>query len=166
LNSLSLTGANLDDAELADLTSLESLELLSIDERFLTRQSHESLLALKWLKTLRLAQDNSLEESDQTVTIALDDGKTLRVRETDADVFRRALETLRQSNPGIVVKKEPWRDDTFVSEPPFPHEGDDLHSSWLPANSNLSPSSIMRSFLEFPPIAPPHARHESESEGE
>ena len=156
LKSLDLTEANLDDAEFADLARLELLEELAIDEKFLTWQGRESLRVLKRLKKLNLSSGVSSQGSDPTVTVVLDGGDWLRVSESDADAFRLGLETIRQLNPGIVVKKAGWRPDTFDVAAPFPHEYADLRSTWLPADSGLSSTSAIRSVLDsFSPAALP-----------
>ena len=54
------------------------------------------------------------------------------------------LETLRQSNPGIVIKNTPLGVFTFDISPPFKYEDPRLYSTWLPADSRLAPPSTMR----------------------
>ena len=165
LKSLDLTQVKPDDAELADLATLKLLEELSINETFLVRQDRESLRTLKRLKKLNFASDVSSEEPEPTVIIELDGGDWLRILESDADVFSRALETLRQANPGVVIKRSVGRHDPFNVMAPFPHEHSDLYSTWLPADTRLSLTSAIRSVLDsFPLAAPSSAQTEVEME--
>lgn len=150
LKSLDLTEAELDGAELADLAPLKSLEELSIAAWSLPQQSLESLRALKRLKVLTIRQDvwsggfSSVKGPDRTTSVALDEGERLEVPEGEGHVFLRALETLRQSNPGIVIKNSPLDVFTFDISPPFEYEDTRLYSTWLPADSRLAPPSTMR----------------------
>ena len=59
-------------------------------------------------------------------------------------MFFAALETLRQSNPGIVIKRTRLGVFTFDISPPFKYEDTRLYSTWLPADSSLAPPSTMR----------------------
>lgn len=155
LKSLDLTEAELDGAELADLAPLKSLEELSIAATALSQQSLESLRALKRLKVLTIRQDvssggfSSDKQPDRTTSVALDEGEQLEVPEGEAHVFRRALKTLRQSNPGIVIKNTPLGVFTFDISPPFKYENPRPHSTWLPADSSLDPPSKMRQFMRL-----------------
>lgn len=153
LKSLDLTEAELDGADLSDLASLKSLEELSIPATALSRQSAASLRAMKQLKSLSISQDFpiggffGIERSGPTTSLALDDGDRLELPKDKADAFRRALETLRQSNPGIVIKGTPRGVFTFDISPPFEYEEPVLYSTWLPHDPRLLPPSGMRQLL-------------------
>ncbi|HUY89553.1 MAG TPA: hypothetical protein VMV10_12535 [Pirellulales bacterium] len=154
LKSLDLTHVEFDGAELGDLAPLKSLEELSIAATSLSKQTLESLLALKRLKSLSIYQDFPFEESDRTASLALDEGDQLEVPEGEAEVFRRALQMLRQSNPGIVIKKTPLGVYTFDISPPFEYEDPVLYSTWLPGDSRLLPPSGMRQLMRRLGAAP------------
>ncbi|HVC99075.1 MAG TPA: hypothetical protein VND64_35750 [Pirellulales bacterium] len=135
LKALDLSSACLSpDASLADLASLESLELLAIDHDMISASGIESLVAIKRLKFLIIHQFFSHGESDRLVPLALDAGDELFVADTAVDALRRALEALRHSNPGIVIDKSwwvvdrrveikpPWEDDAKPDRDPLAHE--------------------------------------------
>jgi hypothetical protein len=171
LKSVDLTDAEFDGAELADLAPLKSLEELSIDAESLSKQSLDSLCALKRLKSLSIDKGFSFDEPDRMVSLALDESDQLRVPAPEADVFRRALKTLRQSNPGIVIKRTPSDVYTFDISPPFEYEEPVLYSTWLPGDHRLlSPSAMHQLSLRLRAAAARRAGQstadESEAEGE
>ena len=98
----------------ATLAALEAQE--SLDERANANQgmleSESSVLsALQNLRTLRIDPNGSNGNSDRLTTLALDHGDQVFAMESEVDDLRRALNALRQSNPGIVIDSDPkWFD--------------------------------------------------------
>ncbi|HVC98604.1 MAG TPA: hypothetical protein VND64_33365 [Pirellulales bacterium] len=112
LKALDLSYSVVSDAALAELASLESLEELAVDEHFASEAGLESLLPLKRLKVLHLIDYRDTDESQ--VPLPLDHDGQVFVRVSEVDRCRKALETLRHSNPGIVV--DDVDDPIFIDE--------------------------------------------------
>ncbi|HVC97124.1 MAG TPA: hypothetical protein VND64_25825 [Pirellulales bacterium] len=136
LKSLNLNGTSVSGAGLAKLAPLESLEELAIDDDMARAAGFEALITLKRLRALHIA-DFEFDETDDSASLALDDGHELRVSPSDVDGLRRALAALRRSHSGIVIDAgyDAFQENGDL-EPPwssFDHDRD-LHSfarRWL-----------------------------------
>lgn len=124
------------DAGLADLASLKSLEDLTIDRVNLSAAGLESLAGLKKLHALHIT--GIFRKSAGLVDLPLDDGNMFDVAESDADQFRRAFQSLRQANPGIVIDRSPWFDEQGL---PWGYDAMPEHEAhWLPTRNMKSQS--------------------------
>lgn len=100
LKSLRLRLTDVTGADLTELASLESLEELEIDDA-VSAAALDALVSVKRLKTLHLTP--SYGRRGTLVDVALDHGDKLRVLADEAKDYRRALDALRRSHPGIVI---------------------------------------------------------------
>lgn len=89
------------DAGLADLARLELLEEAAVMGDMSSATGLESLLILKHLKKLHVGGPYIARHP--TAELTLDDGEKEYVLQVEADRCRRALDALRQANPGIVI---------------------------------------------------------------
>jgi hypothetical protein len=113
----------------AELAPLESLEELTSDNRMATPAALRSLSALKRLRAIHIA---GLDMDLATHTFA----SPLLAPKVDAESLRRAVESLRQSHPGIVIDGDynsrwaagEWEDFADLSLEPFDNESSDLDS--------------------------------------
>lgn len=151
LKALDLKYAEIDaDASLAELSTLSSLEELTIDGHILSAAGLESLAAVKRLRSLHIAKGNTFgfEDSNVTGTLKLGEADGAPVSERELNVFRKAFDSLRQSHPGIVIDGNVHAiRQRFGREPPWDHiryggdypaspwniESSTLRSTWLPA---------------------------------
>jgi Leucine-rich repeat (LRR) protein len=86
---------------LASLGSLESLEEVTLEGSYESPQSIAALVAVKRLKKLNLGGRPWPQDGDEG-SLILDDGQELVA--LDLESTTRALQTLRQARPGIVVE--------------------------------------------------------------
>jgi Leucine-rich repeat (LRR) protein len=108
LKVLDLTSADFGpDAGLADLASLKSLEDLTIGRANASAAGLELLARIKRLHALHI-NTGIFDKGAGPVRLPLDGGNTLGVAESEADHFRRAFQSLRQSSPGIIIDLSPW----------------------------------------------------------
>jgi hypothetical protein len=103
LKALDLSDLLVTGAGLAELASLESLEDVTINMESTSPAGLESLLALKRLKTLYIGSYLLWRGHDSMTALALDNGSQAGVRKSEVDDYRRVLEALRRSMPGIVI---------------------------------------------------------------
>lgn len=155
------------DADFGDLAGLDSLEELTVDgDDLVSAEAIESLAAIKHLKSLHITErDLRSEESGEETAIKLDDGEELAVTQRELDAFRRALQNLRRSHPGIVIDGNAYAiDEHFEQEPPWDAikyqsitiaqrkppwdrlEKPVLLSAWLPARFNWAPPTLLSQF--------------------
>jgi len=164
LKSLDLSYTDVTDEGLAELASLQSLEDLEIDDNMVSAAGIESLLALRHLKALHMYR--SYDKSARLAPLALDDGDELFVLESEVEGFRRALQMLRQSNPGIVIDTRSGEAHRYFElMPPYDYDASpDRHPIWLPAQYPWLPPSFLRRFgLQGPGPAGQSAQEESEA---
>jgi len=88
-------------AELRCVPSLEELAFDVTDDDFVAAEPFKSLLDLKTLKRLHLESYGRAADGD--AALALDDDGEIMVPEPAVAHFRRALNNLRKSNPGITI---------------------------------------------------------------
>jgi hypothetical protein len=105
-----------DDEALDDDNDMSDDETESVDE---AQAEQRPMLPVRWqladtvkrLFRLRVDWHGSYDNSDRLTTVALDHGNAVYALESEVDDFRRALDALRQANPGIVIDSDPkWFD--------------------------------------------------------
>ncbi|HJT36396.1 MAG TPA: hypothetical protein VJ783_30515, partial [Pirellulales bacterium] len=105
LKALNLSDAELSrDADLMELASLASLEVLAIDADMLSTGGTQAFGALKQLKKLHVG-DQFWSDDEGLITIALDRGK-VAVFEPKAEAAQHALQALRRANPSITIDSD------------------------------------------------------------
>jgi hypothetical protein len=113
---------------LEELASLESLEELTSDNRMATTAALRSLSALKRLRAIHIA---GLE-----MDLAAHDSSGPFAPRSDPESLRRAVESLRQSHPRIVIDGDyssrwaagEWEEFTSLTSEPFDNKSADLDS--------------------------------------
>lgn len=136
------------DTDLGDLAGLELLEELTLAGDIVSVEGIESLAALKHLRALHITGRHSVffKESDVQVTLKLDGGAGLVVLDTELDGFRRALGSLRQAHPGIVIDSDTYAIDRhFGRQPPWDtiKYGGQASPPW----DELEPSYLLSTWL-------------------
>lgn len=143
LRAIGLKDAPISADALKELALLESLEELGIDDKTTSKQSCvsstgiELLLAFKHLKKLHLSRSTTLAYT-RYVKCLLDNGDEVPVLEEDLEPFLRALKSLRQAKPAIVIDgqirgiMEEWNNQRGF---PFTYDGEPIrfYTGWLPA---------------------------------
>jgi hypothetical protein len=102
LRTLNLCWTSLADTDLSNLAPLQSLEELAIDDDTATATAFEVLISLQRLKVVHIAP-SEYENDERSAAFALDDGHELAVVPAQVGRLRRALQALRNSNPGIAI---------------------------------------------------------------
>jgi len=93
------------DAVLAELPALEAHQARYTAGEGIPGDVSQLLIALLF------ARGRTYDNSDRLTTLALDHGDQVFAMESEVDDLRRALNELRQSNPGIVIDCDPkWFD--------------------------------------------------------
>jgi hypothetical protein len=142
LKSLALRETSVTAKGLTELASLKSLEELALDgdgDRLDPSYVPAAVLPLKGLQKLHLNR-HSYSGADYWRDITLDEGHSLLVHEDDVDEFRKAVQALRKSRPGIVIDDDPYL-ILFSSWDPtlFEYSEDSKPvrlSSWLPESDS------------------------------
>lgn len=147
LRSLSLAGTSVTDVGLAQLAPAASLEELAIGAGMVSPSGLWTLSAVKRLRILHLDLARSpFDEYPPMSRLALDNGMSILVLASELPEFRRALEALRRSKPGIQIDNLELRPFESRFSADFEGRGPgalpDRHSTWWPACEwpALSPS--------------------------
>lgn len=137
------------DVGLAQLAPATSLEVLAIGSRMLSPSGLATLSEVKRLRNLHVGGRSPFDRFPPKSELALDNDTSILVLTSELADFRRALETLRRSNAGILIDNQELRLSELDSSRFVPDTEDlgwdalpERQSAWWPASEwpALSPS--------------------------